>query len=232
KRAAPREHSKWCAAHQGDINFGYGLMTAVHREGVKEALLQEQGWICAYTGRAITKASSHIEHLRPQTPWKAHIGLDVDYMNLAACWPAPGHEPQSKYGARFKGDWPKPSEDSFFVSPLSVGCEARFEFNFQGHITAKEGDVAAKTTIRKLGLDAPLLTDLRRQEIVGVLGKTRSLKLADAKARLRALEEQERELKQGANVRLSPYCFALKQSLQKHIRTLVNIRIHSSKPKE
>ena len=232
KRAEPNKHTQWRAANQGDVNYGYGLMDADLRETMKESLLKEQGWICAYTGRAVSMNSSHIEHLLPQTPWNAHSGLDVDYRNMVACWPEPGRKPEPEYGARFKGNWPKPGEESSFVSPLSPGCEERFLFNFRGEIRPKQGDAAAAQTIKKLGLDKAMLKALRHSEIVGVLGKNRSMKLKDAKARLKMLEEAEAELRQGSDVHLNPYCFALKQELKRHIRTLETIRATTRRTKQ
>lgn len=224
KRREPDEHRKWRSKFQGDINYGYDLMDSDHRLKVKQALLNEQGGICAYTGRAISQESSHIEHLLPQRAWKAYRGLDVKYSNMAACWPEPGHKPEPKYGARFKDNWPAPGQESLFVSPLSSNCESRFIFGFRGNVTTRPKDKAAAATVKKIGLDKPLLDDLRQIEIASVLGKNRSLKLSEARFRLRAMEEAEAQLKRGARVQLRPYCFALKQALRRHISTLENIR--------
>jgi uncharacterized protein (TIGR02646 family) len=232
KRSEPGDHTEWRAANQGDVNYGYDLMGAKLRETVKESLLKEQGWICAYTGRAINMDTSHIEHLLPQKSWKAQRGLDVDYNNMVACWPEPGHKPEPEYGARFKANWPMPGEESLFVSPLSPGCEGRFSFNFRGEIKPRQGDTAAAETIKKLGLDKALLKALRHSEIVGVLGKNRSMKLKDAKARLKMLEDAETDLRQGTDVYLNPYCFALKQELKRHIRTLETIRATTRRTKQ
>jgi len=224
KGKQPPSLRQWCAKHQSDINYGYELIPSAIRDSVKDELLREQGWICAYSGRAISRQSSHIEHLKPQTPWKSQKGMDVDYANIVACWPEPGYQPEPPYGARFKGDWPAPGQEGLFVSPLRAGCEDRFLFSYQGEIKTKSGDKAAAMTVQKLGLAGRLLTDLRKQAVVSVIGKTRSMKLADAKLRLKTLLDAEKELKSGADIHLDPYCFALKQVLRKHIRTLESIR--------
>ena len=231
KKSEPVEHRTWRSKFQGDINYGYNLMDRDHRKLVKGKLLEEQGNICAYTGRAITQDSSHIEHLLPQTPWKAKRGTDVKYRNMVACWPVPGHKPEPTYGARYKDDWPKPGQESLFVSPLTAGCESRFKFNYRGEVATLPQDKAAAETVKKIGLDEPLLTDLRKIEIVSLLGKDRSLKLDDARLRLREMEESEAQLKTGANVQLRPYCFALKQALRRHIRTLEMIGKSSKRKK-
>lgn len=224
KHRVPDEHRKWRSKFQGDINFGYDLMNSDHRLKVKQALLREQGGICAYTGRVISQESSHIEHLLPQKAWKAYRGLDVKYRNMVACWPEPGHKPEPRYGARFKNNWPAPGQESLFVSPLSSKCESRFIFSYQGKVTTRPKDKAAAETVKKIGLDEPLLDDLRQIEIVSMLGKNRSLKLSDARLRLHEMEEAEAQLKRGVSVQLRPYSFVLKQALRRHIRTLDIIR--------
>lgn len=223
KHAEPVAHVEWRSKNKGDINYGYNLMDSGIRTIVKTALLEEQGWICAYTGRAINEGSSHIEHLLPQKAWQDSKGLDVDYGNLVACWPEPGYKPEPVFGARYKDNWPAPGEESEFVSPLSAACEKRFRFSSRGQMSADKTDTAAAKTMKRLGLDSPLLTDLRKIELSATL-KNRSLKLPDARKRLKELEDAERELKSGSKVRLTPYCFALKQVLAKHIKNLENIR--------
>ncbi|MCC7300982.1 MAG: TIGR02646 family protein [Verrucomicrobia bacterium] len=224
KRAEPQELTQWRAANQADpggggINYGYALLrqssAVVNR--LVDSLLAEQGGLCAYTGRRIDRDSTHVEHLRPQTPWKAHRGLDVTYSNLVGCWPQP-NGPRGQYGAHPKEDWPAPGQEAHFVSPLSNGCEARFIFNQRGEI--KTTDAAAAETVRRLKLDHHLLTALRRAEIDSVLGATRNLPLKRARSRLRSIEEAEATVNTGGNAILDPYCFALKQALQKHIRSL------------
>ncbi len=231
KRAEPPELQQWRAAHQADpvgggINFGYDELRQSPEvvDRLMAALLAEQGGLCAYTGRRIDRDSTHIEHLRPQTPWQMCRGRDVTYSNMVGCWPQP-NGPRGPYGAHPKGHWPAPGEEAQFVSPLSSGCETRFLFNQRGEIRpADSADQAAATTISKLKLDHKLLTALRRQEIESVLGTTRGLSLKAARQRLRGIENAEVALNGGANVQLDPYCFALKQALTRFIRAGERIR--------
>ena len=78
--------------------FEYGAMRRSKEvlAAVEDGLLVEQGGICAYTGRRITRRDSfgyqagfHIEHLKPQKHFKQ--GEDTDYENL------------TEYGAVKKG---------------------------------------------------------------------------------------------------------------------------------
>lgn len=229
KRTEPKELGEWRAANQADpkgggINFGYDALrqSAGVSTRLWDSLLAEQGGLCAYTGRRIDSASAHVEHLLPQAHCES--GQDVAYENMVACWPQP-NGPHGQFGAHAKENWPSPAEVALFVSPLSHGCEARFVFNQRGEIrVATAKDTAAATTISRLKLDHKLLTALRRSEIEAVLGTMRSLSLKEARIRLRSIEGTETALDSGADVLLDPYCFALKQALQKYIRALERMK--------
>jgi uncharacterized protein (TIGR02646 family) len=221
KRIEPRNLTTWRAAHAGDVNFGYGLIDGGLRLEIKLALLTEQGGICAYTGRSIAEETCHVEHLRPQCHCSS--GEAVAYQNMVACLPAPG-SPQLPYGAHKKGDWPDPSQEHLFVSPLRANCGERFCFNLQGEIQPRNAhDMAARETISHLGLDHPQLNQFRKAAIDGTLGLhgrgRRSLDLSSARRRLRALATSEHD-----NGPLEPFCFVLRQALEKHIRRVAAVR--------
>jgi hypothetical protein len=141
---------------------------------------------------------------------------------MVACYPGPdsGHVP---FGAHRKKDWPSRAELHLFVSPRSVGCEARFLFNLRGQISGKDHDQAAKETIKRLGLDHKGLEERRKEAINATLewrGRNPPLlDLRSARKRLASLEEAE-----SAGGLLEPFCFALKQALQKHIIRLESIQ--------
>jgi len=191
------------------------------RKQLKQALIDEQGGLCAYTGIRIDADRSHIEHLIPQAHCEQGVG-DVAYLNMVACYPSPdeGHVP---FGAVFKKNWPAPAEQHLFVSPRTLNCEARFTFSLGGVISASATDPAASKTIAKLGLDNKKLTGMRKAAIDATLGIDRrnSLRLdvANARRRLRSLEEAD-----SGDGPLEPFCFVLKQALAKHLRRLENIR--------
>ena len=221
KQTEPRALREWRARYQTDINYNYNLLRGDHAviEAVTQSLLEEQGWLCAYTGIRIERDGCHIEHITPRNPPPGDPitrGLDVDYNNLLACYPAPDVGMIS-FGAKQKENWPSARERHLFVSPLDRSCEHRFRFNIRGNISPADGDPAAQKTIKQLRLDDPELTDLRRGAIKGELGPTSDLRLDKARRRLRQLEQQN-------TGRLQPFCFALKQALEKHIRRIENIR--------
>ncbi|MGK7925879.1 MAG: retron system putative HNH endonuclease [Spirulina sp.] len=68
-----------------DENFQSPEKPAVHR-----SLLREQGSICCYCGREITRETSHIEHLKPRS---LYPDLALNYSNLLASCQGESTEP-------------------------------------------------------------------------------------------------------------------------------------------
>jgi uncharacterized protein (TIGR02646 family) len=159
KNTEPQSLTQWRAAYQHDPNFGYRLIEAGLRGEIQQALMAEQGWLCAYTGCRIDETNCHIEHPKPQV--HCMNGEDVSFANMLACVPAP-NAPQLPYGAHKKGAWPDSAEEPLFVSPLRSGCEERFSYTLSGEIRASSPtDTAATKTIERLGLDHALMKQLR-----------------------------------------------------------------------
>ncbi len=217
KQNEPRQLTEWRSRCGNDINFSYALLRQDHAAiaAIHTALLAEQGWLCAYTGMRIEANSSHIEHVKPQQHCQAIE--TVTYTNLVACYPAPNPSQPTPYGAEQKSNWPPPAEAHLFVSPLDGACETRFIYTLKGKITANNEDLAAKTTIAKLGLDHGELEAYRQAAIQGTLGKENSLPLKAAKQRLK-------QVKAPTSGKLDPFCFVLVQALEKHIRRIEGIR--------
>jgi uncharacterized protein (TIGR02646 family) len=209
KRREPVELSQWRSANAGTPNCSYRHLSGDAHSAVKTSLLAEQGRLCAYTGHRIGSDSCHIEHLKPQH----HCTDDesVDYQNLVACYPLNGHP---GYGAKQKDNWPSTQEEAaLFVSPLSNDCESRFSFSASGRISASNpADSAALETIRRLKLDHSTLQKFRREA-------SDPIKLLSIKAARNRLADLGRE-----TALLTPFCFAVKQVLLKHIHLLESIR--------
>ena len=212
KTHPPQELIAWRNENR-DTNHTYPDLsgTAAHFQ-LKAKLLEEQGWLCAYTGRLIDSDSSHVEHIKPQcqcTEWE-----DVDYRNVVACFPADGGDVSYGYGAPVKASW---WDEEQFISPLSADCERRFRFAWSGHVHPNpDGHECATTTIKALRLDADSLRQLRKARIDGFFGfgsrtRARPLTVIEAKTALANLDLRDN------NGRLQEFCFVLRQLLPKYI---------------
>jgi hypothetical protein len=83
----------------------------------------------------------------------------------------------------------------------------------KGRIKTKDRDLAAKTTVDKLGLHHHELEALRKGAIQGTLGENNNLPIKDARTRLKKLQRQK-------SGQLEEFCFVLVQALEKHIKRL------------
>lgn len=150
-------------------NLFYGL-AEFPRDEVLNALLDEQGYLCAYTLKRLCSKSSHVEHLKPQTICKkednnresngqARQRDDIAWGNMVACFPETTPPAPPSYGAVKKDKWWSQVD---FVSPLIQDCEERFKFSSDGKISpTDEADQPALITIQKIGLDDKKLCELR-----------------------------------------------------------------------
>lgn len=193
KRSEPEEFTKWKAKSRTWEKFQ--KKTKIRRL-VKNSLLEEQFHLCCYCEQSLegeydeieplsdseiyedaqpdddsTKPEkSHIEHLQP----RSDSAVDpLSYENLlCSClkdWPpnVPLH-----CGA-LKGNWFDPS---LLISPLDPACESRFAYSELGDIIpADKDDLAAATTIEKLGLNIPKLRAMRAAEIARFTDESLSL---------------------------------------------------------
>jgi uncharacterized protein (TIGR02646 family) len=208
KTHPPQAFLNWLTANK-ELDCSYGALVGrpAHIE-LKQSLIREQGFLCAYTGREILEVSSHVEHLKPQS--RCTGNEDVEYRNVVACFPANGGDTSHGYGAPVKGDW---WEEALFVSPLSADCERRFIFSWSGKIAPNPKDhQGAQETIKVLKLDHDNLVHLRRKAIQGFFGFGSAKPLSKQEAR-RLLVTMDRPNAVG---KLTPFCFVLKPLLEKH----------------
>lgn len=173
KSHMPQALQQWRAENVGTPqNLRYGR-AGFPTDAVLSALLQEQGYLCAYTLKRIASDGAHIEHLKPQSlcltedadrrargrPSKYQ---DVDWHNMVACFPKPNAS-RPGYGAVAKDDW---WDNQLFVSPLAQTCELRFKYAWNGSVAPTvNSDAATKETIKRLGLNDEKLQELRRKAI-------------------------------------------------------------------
>lgn len=171
------------------------------REAVREALLAEQHYLCAYTLRALkSTADCHIEHILPQS--RGIAAETIDYANMLACHPAANTKTACAFGAQAKAEYDPGKQP--FCSPLRPEVETVFRFRENGEVEAHSEDAAA--TIDVLRLNHPALVSDRRATVQGWLRPgARSM----SAARARRLAEHIRQ--PDGSGHLSAHCEAVAQ---------------------
>ena len=216
KTHPPREFLEWLKENEG-LDCSYAALQGKEAHKVlKNHLLREQGFLCAYTGVSISEEESHIEHIKPQSvcktisnPRKTYLE-DVEYRNMVACFPKDGGDASYGYGAPIKGGW---WNEEQFISPCHEYCERRFIYKWSGKVyPSQENDTAASTTIDILKLNDKSLQTRRRKAIKGFFGfgskyKTKQLSTQDAKALLTIIGKPD------STGKLREFCFVFEQLL-------------------
>jgi uncharacterized protein (TIGR02646 family) len=212
KGSQPEELIAWVRARaevvDPHVTWGYDDMPGGVREAVKANLIREQGGLCCYTGRSITAATSHIEHLKPQALCTAHE--DTDYANLLAAYPS--SEPYTRrcqYGAHAKDDW---YDQYLFVHPLRRDCEIRFRYNDNGKVNpTKPDDSGAEQTINRLCLNNRELQTMRKEAIYTALFEEKLNKRQVERLR-DAMDSRD------GNGCFRQFCFVIKQACEKYLK--------------
>ena len=155
----PSDFAEWKANDKMAHRPNWKRVPGPIRKSLHESLLREQGFICCYCESSISEVDSHIEHFRPRR-FKERL---LDYENLHSSCQRSGEKRQPCHCGHLKGKW---FDEELLISPLEESCENRFIYTGNGGIFPRtDGDAAAETTIRKLGLDLPKLRELRAAAI-------------------------------------------------------------------
>lgn len=226
KAGAPHNYSAWRKKVKGtsEENYPDGLKNPL-KSKLHEALIAEQGFLCAYTmkrigqriGKKIDRSDSHIEHIKPESLCRAEcIGSDLDYENMVACFPREGMRHEYRYGAQERDDWWE-NNGAEFVKPLDAQCEKRFRFDLNGNIEAVNNHVAAATTIKKLGLNHSTLQEDRKLVIREfIYGKNGDEPLSVAKAQ----QSQISVCTMNNQGEFHAFCVAIRDALAEHLKNL------------
>jgi uncharacterized protein (TIGR02646 family) len=204
KGAEPRELRDWINNQPMEngqrINIDYNDMP---KGSVKRRLLEDQGWLCCYTGIQVNEARSHIEHIKPRAMCDRYE--KVDYANLLAAYPG-DDKPNCGFGAKAKENWHDPDH---FINPLRKQCETCFHFDMDGGITPVDGAQleAARHTIKHLKLAHSALIQMRRDAIEEVLFP-RDKPISEAKLRVIAEGAYSQRNNEG---RFPHLCFVIEQ---------------------
>lgn len=169
KQGEPDDFLDWKALANENWQPTYDDLSGAPKRAVKKALMTEQGYICCYCERRLTDSDSHIEHFMPQND----PAVDpLDYANMLCSCQNRIKKGEPRHCGNLKDEW---FDQGLLVSPLTPECESRFSFTGDGGIQpTSEDDVAAATTIEKLGLGIPKLNDLRSKAIEPFLDESLS----------------------------------------------------------
>lgn len=152
KHSEPSLFSRWKAANP---TVTYKDLQRDVKCALKQALIEEQGYLCCYCECRISDVTSHIEHFKPKGK-PTYASLQLDYENLfASCTKRPTGAPEEHCGHK-KGD----AFMDALVSPLEADCASHFTYTLNGHIVAK--DQRGSDTISLLHLDSELLNQQRQ----------------------------------------------------------------------
>lgn len=190
-------------------NLRYENIPPKAKVEIRNSLIQEQGYLCAYTMvRIAAVEKGHTEHIFAQS--RCH-DLEVAYSNMVYCYPGDGAA-RCSYGAHHK-DAKDISPDDF-ISPLNASCEARFAFDVTGAVRAREeADGPAKSTIEVLHLNDEQLKIARAAAILQYpIFKRAGAPLTAAKARKLAADVMTRD----ARGRFPPFAVAVHQVVLKY----------------
>jgi len=226
KAGEPHEYNAWRKRVKGtqDEHYQIGLKNPL-KARLHKALIEEQGFICAYTMKRIDAKNSHIEHIKPESLCRADcVGSDLDYWNMLACFPREGMSGKFMYGAQARHDW-WDNDGAGFVKPLDRKCEKRFRFDLEGEILSLKNDAPAKETIEKLGLAHPTLTEDRKRVVIEyVYGENGTDPLSPAKA----LQSIKNICDKDSNGMFHEFCVAIQHALAQHV---CNLKKHAKKRK-
>ncbi len=167
KGEEPESFKAWKALAKTTPNWGYSYLQNPEKRELHDALLREQGYICCYCGMRITRESSHIEHLKPQsTP---DPDLSVEYTNLLASCQREREPRKPIHCGVAKDNW---YDENLMVSPLKPNCTDFFIYTDDGQILetdTPEKKAAATATINRLCLNIPKLIAMRKEVINNLL---------------------------------------------------------------
>jgi uncharacterized protein (TIGR02646 family) len=164
KGVEPNSFVEWKGQANAEWQPTYANFQNPQKQIVKTALLNEQGFLCGYCESRLQLEDSHIEHIQPQANQN---GDDLSFSNMLCSCQSKLQKGEVRHCGGLKGDW---YDAQLFVSPFDPSCETRFVYTGLGEITPTcLTDVAASTTIEKLGLNLKKLVANRKQAIAPFL---------------------------------------------------------------
>jgi uncharacterized protein (TIGR02646 family) len=149
------------------------------KHNIKQALLNEQGFVCCYCEQRIETASSHIEHLEPRhsSPKRA-----FDYTNFLASCTKPEHCGSHK------------GNKTLQIHPLLPNCRDYFVFASDGNVRPTNDPALramAEETITILGLGIARLNAQRKSAITGFVQTLNGMNQNQRRAMLASIDARD-----------------------------------------
>ena len=184
--------------HRKQQNADYGNLPTKAKKEIREALLQEQGFVCCYCMQRIQEDTMKIEHWKPQR----HAHSQLDYHNLlAACDGNEGAERKEQHCDTHKGEF----EISINPADNVKNCEHFVEYRKNGtiysknHVIDEELNVILNLNVETLKENRATIIDQVKNEITRVKGKNASWPIRYVKKIIRKYENKIDE-------KYIPYC--------------------------
>ena len=99
---------------------------------MRNCLIEEQKYLCAYCCGQIDNKNAHNEHIEPRHPKKGISKRSLDYNNLvASCY---GFSGEKTCGPKKENEY----DEAKFISPLDPDCEKVFSYLPNGHMEGNE----------------------------------------------------------------------------------------------
>ncbi|MEN8217376.1 MAG: retron system putative HNH endonuclease [Pseudomonadota bacterium] len=214
KGQEPEEFTQWKKAKPKKYQSkDWKKLNPLPKKALHEALLREQGYICCYCERAITKNNSHIEHLVPKKGPNAEPNLTFEYQNLLSSCDGNASDRcgLTHCGIR-KDDW---FDATLMVSPLDKDCANSFYYTMTGKILptdVPEKQKAAEETINRCNLNHPILKKMRHEALrrVTLQSLTDNLtQLSDSPTQEEISQLIQSYSQPDAKGRYTPFCMAI-----------------------
>ena len=209
KGEEPKSFTDWKQQANDDWQPSWENFRNPEKASTHNSLLQEQGFICCYCNRRISRDNSHIEHLKPRARY-SH--LELDYTNLLASCQRERERKEPLHCGAKKDEW---YDEDLMVSPLDINCNEFFKYTEDGQILPTEvvdKKIAAETTIEKLDLNIDKLQDMRSKAIEAILDDDFDTLTENEKKSLLDAFEQRNE-----NDQYEEFCAVISYIIQQYI---------------
>lgn len=183
---------------------------------IKQALLQEQGYICCYCGKRIGLNSNTIlEHILCRVN---HKDLELSYDNILASCDG-GQSDRRGKTKRDKKCFPSHCDDKksnkvIALTPVCKDCEKKFAYDEDGEIYGITPE--AKETITVLGLDCRTIKNRRKAAIEAYKLYLETLAMTDEESTLFWKQKLSFNSTRSSDGEYPEYCFAVRYYIEKY----------------